>query len=129
MTVDGESNSSSGEFVKSCGSRSLGISLLGGTAGEGTFGDMPSCAGEVDDCAEPDALFVRTTGELEYRQSLFDFVHVAQRGFCSSHFTLLRLQVKHPVVVLKPLAREGLQKSVYASRVFVHWSLTSISVV
>jgi hypothetical protein len=118
MTVDGESNSSSGEVVKSCGSRSLGIGFLGGAAGESTFGDSPSCAGEVDDCAEPDALLVGTTGEIEYRHSrairikielvyiegLYspDFVQVTQRGFCSSHLTLLPRQVKHPVVVRSP---------------------------
>jgi hypothetical protein len=64
--------------------------------GEVTIADVSPCAGDVDDGTELEVLLA-PAGEAmgnEYKHSLSDFVHVAHRGLCSSHFTLLRLQVR-----------------------------------
>jgi len=94
--VEGESNKSSGEFLKSKGSMSVGMSRLAG-AGDVVATDASSCIGDVADCTEPSAVLFAAAGVSfgeEYRHSLSDLLHVAQRGRSSSHLTLRRLQVR-----------------------------------
>ena len=55
----------------------------------------------MSDCTEPDALLAAPpAGSLGdgHKHSLSDLLHVAHRGLSSSHFTLLRLQVRLSVL-------------------------------
>lgn len=99
MTVEGDSNKSSGEACQTWGSISRGRGLREEAADAGEKAadeEASSWAGDVE-CTEPEALLGVSAGpsfEDEYRHSRSDLVHVAHRGLSSSHFTLLRLQVR-----------------------------------
>jgi len=69
-----------------------------------TAGDAPGYAGGVVPFV---AVLMAASLSDAYRHSLSDLTHVAQRGLCSSHLMRRPLHVRQPVVVLKPLAREG----------------------
>lgn len=99
MTVEGDSNKSSGEFFQTWGSISRGRALCeesGDRAEAAVAAAASSWAGDVDWTEQEAVLGVsaRTSFGDEYRHSRSDFVHVAQRGLSSSHLTLRRRQVR-----------------------------------
>lgn len=55
----------------------------------------------MSDCTDPEALLAEPPGGSlgdGHEHSLSDLLHVAHRGLSSSHFTLLRLQVRLSVL-------------------------------
>jgi hypothetical protein len=94
MLVSGESNASSGDCAKSCEPTSFGTTLA--NPGDMEVGALLCIEGDgVIVASDPVAsgLFEASAPEA-YKHSLSDFVHIAHRGLCSSHLTLLLRQVR-----------------------------------